>query len=109
LVGTIPSFIGELAAMQYMTFGINALSGSIPKELGNLTNLVSLGFSSNNFSGSLPSELGSLFKLEELCVSTNNLSLCSFFYEDILFCWTIQPNVFCYLYLSIAGSLTVLA
>jgi Leucine-rich repeat (LRR) protein len=54
--------------MQYMTFGINALSGPIPKELGNLTNLISLGFGSNNFSGSLPSELGNLFKLEELCV-----------------------------------------
>nr|XP_015634954.1 probable LRR receptor-like serine/threonine-protein kinase At1g56130 isoform X3 [Oryza sativa Japonica Group] len=74
LVGTIPSFIGELAAMQYMTFGINALSGSIPKELGNLTNLVSLGFSSNNFSGSLPSELGSLFKLEELFIDSAGLS-----------------------------------
>uniref|UniRef100_A0A0D9ZQQ1 non-specific serine/threonine protein kinase n=1 Tax=Oryza glumipatula TaxID=40148 RepID=A0A0D9ZQQ1_9ORYZ len=72
--GTIPSFIGELAAMQYMTFGINALSGSIPKELGNLTNLVSLGFSSNNFSGSLPSKLGSLFKLEELYIDSAGLS-----------------------------------
>lgn len=60
--------------MQYMTFGINALSGPVPKELGNLTNLVSLSISSNNFSGPLPSELGNLAKLEQLYIDSAGLS-----------------------------------
>uniref|UniRef100_A0A0E0KV86 non-specific serine/threonine protein kinase n=1 Tax=Oryza punctata TaxID=4537 RepID=A0A0E0KV86_ORYPU len=84
LTGPIPSFIGELTAMQYIltffsteharTFGTNALSGSIPRELGSLTNLISLGFGSNNFSGSLPSELGNLDKLEQLYIDSAGLN-----------------------------------
>ncbi|CAM0902812.1 unnamed protein product [Alopecurus aequalis] len=74
LTGPLPSFIGELINMQYMSFGINALSGPVPKELGNLTKLVSLSISGNNFSGSLPSELGNLVNLEQLYIDSAGLT-----------------------------------
>ncbi|KAM0825487.1 hypothetical protein ACQ4PT_069521 [Festuca glaucescens] len=74
LTGPLPSFMGELTNMQYMSLGINALSGPVPKELGNLTNLIVLSFSSNNFSGPLPSELGNLAKLEQLYIDSAGVS-----------------------------------
>ncbi|CAM0902819.1 unnamed protein product [Alopecurus aequalis] len=74
LTGPLPSFIGELINMQYMSFGINALSGPVPKELGNLTKLVSLSISSNNFSGPLPSELGNLANLQQLYIDSAGLT-----------------------------------
>ncbi|XP_030963974.1 probable LRR receptor-like serine/threonine-protein kinase At1g56140 [Quercus lobata] len=60
--------------MQYLSFGINALSRTLPKELGNLTELSSLSFSTNNFTGSLPSELGNLVKLQQLWASDTELT-----------------------------------
>jgi len=74
LTGPLPSFLGELAAMEYLSVDINALSGSVPKELGNLTNLISLGFGSNNLNGPLPSELGNLVNLEQLYIDSAGLS-----------------------------------
>ncbi|RCV35407.1 hypothetical protein SETIT_7G237500v2 [Setaria italica] len=74
LTGPIPSFLGELTALQYLNLAINALSGSVPKELGKLVNLVSLGISMNNLNGSLPPELGNMVKLEQLYIDSSGLS-----------------------------------
>nr|VDD24889.1 unnamed protein product [Brassica oleracea] len=49
--------------MEWLTFGINALSGPFPKEIGLLTNLKSLGVGVNNFSGSISAEIGNCTKL----------------------------------------------
>ncbi|XP_075646094.1 putative LRR receptor-like serine/threonine-protein kinase At1g56140 isoform X1 [Castanea sativa] len=74
LTGNLSTSIGKLYRMQYLSFGINALSGTLPKELGNLTELISLSFSTNNFTGSLPSDLGKLVKLEQLYIVSSGVS-----------------------------------
>ncbi|XP_063950644.1 probable LRR receptor-like serine/threonine-protein kinase At1g56140 isoform X2 [Daucus carota subsp. sativus] len=74
LTGPLSASIGNLASMQYLSFGMNSLSGELPKELRKLTDLRSLSLSSNNFSGPLPLELGSLTKLEQLYFSSSGLS-----------------------------------
>ncbi|KAM3684238.1 hypothetical protein ACJW31_11G029100 [Castanea mollissima] len=74
LTGNLSTSIGKLYRMQYLSFGINALSGTLPKELGNLTELISLSFSTNNFTGSLPSDLGKLVKLEQLYIVSSRVS-----------------------------------
>uniref|UniRef100_A0A1J3IVK9 non-specific serine/threonine protein kinase n=2 Tax=Noccaea caerulescens TaxID=107243 RepID=A0A1J3IVK9_NOCCA len=73
LTGSLPPAIGNLTRMQYMTFGINALSGPVPKEIGLLADLRSLGISSNNFSGSIPPEIGSCTKLQKLYIGSSGL------------------------------------
>ncbi|KEH24849.1 hypothetical protein MTR_6g007200 [Medicago truncatula] len=40
--GSLPSTIGILTRISYMSFGINALSEELPEELGNLTQLLAL-------------------------------------------------------------------
>ncbi|VAH50829.1 unnamed protein product [Triticum turgidum subsp. durum] len=60
--------------MQYMSFGINALSGPLPKELRNLTDLVSLYIDSAGFSGPLPSSLSKLTKMKTLWASDNDFT-----------------------------------
>ncbi|KAK4594660.1 hypothetical protein RGQ29_018378 [Quercus rubra] len=74
LTGNLSASIGKLYRMQYLSFGINALSGTLPKELGNLTDLLSLSFSTNNFTGSLPSDLGKLVKLQQLYFDSSGVS-----------------------------------
>ncbi|WZZ68575.1 hypothetical protein YC2023_079945 [Brassica napus] len=60
--------------MEWLTFGINALSGPIPKEIGLLRELKSLAVSSNNFSGSIPAEIGSCTKLQQIYIDSSGLS-----------------------------------
>ncbi|KAG5387673.1 hypothetical protein IGI04_029214 [Brassica rapa subsp. trilocularis] len=74
LTGSLPPAIGNLTRMQYMTFGINALSGPVPKEIGLLKDLRSLGISSNNFSGSIPPEIGSCTKLQKMYIGSSGLT-----------------------------------
>ncbi|KFK35534.1 hypothetical protein AALP_AA4G003100 [Arabis alpina] len=74
LSGSLPPAIGNLTRMQYMTFGINALSGPVPKEIGLLTDLRSLSLSSNNFSGSIPAEIGSCTKLQKMYIGSSGVS-----------------------------------
>ncbi|KAK3217836.1 hypothetical protein Dsin_011806 [Dipteronia sinensis] len=74
LTGPLSASIRNLTAMQYMSFGINALSGELPKELGMLTELLSLSVASNNFSGSLPLELGNLMKLQQLYIISSGVT-----------------------------------
>ncbi|KNA06468.1 hypothetical protein SOVF_180740 [Spinacia oleracea] len=54
--------------MEYLDFGINALSGPLPRELDLLTELILLGLSGNNFSSPLPSEIGNIRTLQQLVV-----------------------------------------
>ncbi|CAH2066548.1 unnamed protein product [Thlaspi arvense] len=74
LSGSLSPAIGNLTRMEWLTFGINALSGPVPKEIGLLTNLKLLSISSNNFSGSMPAEIGSCTKLEQIYIDSSGLS-----------------------------------
>ncbi|KAM3701043.1 hypothetical protein ACJW31_05G143400 [Castanea mollissima] len=71
--GPLPTFIGNLSALQYLSIPHNLFSGTIPKELGNLKELYMLSLASNNFSGTLPPELGNLVKLEQIFIDSCGL------------------------------------
>jgi len=74
LRGSIPSEIGLLSQLTFLSFNTNNLSGSIPSEIGQLTQLTWLGLMSNHLSGSIPSEIGQLDHLLALSFYDNNLS-----------------------------------
>ncbi|EFH70820.1 leucine-rich repeat family protein [Arabidopsis lyrata subsp. lyrata] len=74
LTGSLSPAIGNLTLMQWMTFGINALSGPVPKEIGRLTDLRSLSIGSNNFSGSIPAEIGNCTKLQQIYIGSSGLN-----------------------------------
>ena len=97
LAGTIPSALGNLASLQYLSLwqnkltgpippqlgtiqflsgidlGGNALSGSVPAALGNLQTLYRLNLGSNELTGTIPPELGNLRSLHYLSLRYNNL------------------------------------
>src|SRR5438105_4616827 len=74
LSGGIPSSLGNLANLQYLSLSSNQLSGSIPSSLGNLVNLQGLYLFQNQLSGSIPSSLGNLVNLYDLELYNNHLS-----------------------------------
>jgi hypothetical protein len=72
--GTLPTTLGNLEALEYLSLTRNCLTGSLPTELGRLTGMVSLEISYNSLVGSLPSDLGLLTKFQFLQLSGNCLS-----------------------------------
>ena len=74
LTGTLPSAIGNLASLKWLSLSHNQLSGSIPVEIGNLTDLRRLYLDSNSLSGAIPAEIGNLTRLHWLLLSSNSLS-----------------------------------
>ena len=76
LTGTIPSELGDLSSLEWLSLLGNQLSGYIPPELGDLSYLTGLHLSGNQLSGAIPAELGSLSNLGELYLSGNQLSGC---------------------------------
>ncbi|CAL5348621.1 unnamed protein product [Camellia sinensis] len=73
LYGTIPSHIGSLWRLTYLSLSLNNLSGTIPTEIGQLTNLRFLYLNRNPIGGSIPQQMGLLSSLNELGLYTNNL------------------------------------
>ena len=74
---SIPSELGNLAALKALNLINSQLIGPIPPELGNLLALETLDLRSNDLSGPIPPEIGNLSKLEKLDLSYNyNLSGC---------------------------------
>ena len=71
LRGTIPSELGDLTQLTYLSLLKNHISGPIPPELGKLTNLIHLDFDENQLSGPFPPELGNLVNLEFVWVKDN--------------------------------------
>nr|XP_011470945.1 PREDICTED: probable leucine-rich repeat receptor-like serine/threonine-protein kinase At3g14840 isoform X1 [Fragaria vesca subsp. vesca] len=72
--GSIPSYLGNITTLQYLSLETNRFSGTVPPELGNLVNLETLVLSANNLTGELPMSLTKLTKLIELRISSNNFS-----------------------------------
>ena len=73
LSGTIPTQLGDLAALTNLDLNGNRLSGEIPAELGQLSKLASLHLHDNRLQGRIPSELGQLSILGELYLHNNQL------------------------------------
>ena len=76
LSGPIPSALGNLDNLEFLSLRDNQLSGPIPSALGNLTNLERLSLWGNQLSGSIPSELGNLDNLRALSLGNNQFSGC---------------------------------
>ncbi len=66
LTGSIPSEVGNLTNLEYLSLGDNQLTGEIPPEIENLTKLTSLDLSRNGLTGEIPSEIGNLTSLTSL-------------------------------------------
>ncbi|KAK3035086.1 hypothetical protein RJ639_032588 [Escallonia herrerae] len=69
LSGYLPPSVGNLARMQYFSFGTNSFYGPLPSELGNLTKLEQLYFDSSGVSGDIPSTFANLQMLSILRIS----------------------------------------
>jgi len=76
LVGTLPTSIGGLSAIQHIWLYSNQLSGTLPPEIGNLSNLTHLSISNNQLTGSIPASYGNLSNLGFLALKNNQLSGC---------------------------------
>ncbi|MBN2103269.1 T9SS type A sorting domain-containing protein, partial [bacterium] len=74
LVGSIPSEIGWLTAVEEMYLQSNALEGNVPSEIGDLVNLKEISFDHNDLSGAIPASIGNLNKLEKLGFGYNRFS-----------------------------------
>ena len=71
--GQIPSSIGNLINLQWLSFGYNAFTGTFPDWLGNLKELEYLSLASNSINGTLPKSILNLRRLKVLDVQNNNL------------------------------------
>jgi RHS repeat-associated protein len=76
LTGVIPTSIGSLDKMEYLTLNRNFLSGEIPSEMGLLTSIKHINLDRNQLEGEIPVELGTLTTLTRLQLYSNNLSGC---------------------------------
>ena len=74
LTGEIPSELGNLANLYWLSLSGNELTGPIPSELGRLVNLGGLDLSGNQLTGAIPAELGDLAKLRLLNLANNQLN-----------------------------------
>lgn len=74
LFGSVPSGIGELTALTFLSGVENFLNMTLPTELGLLTDLVELDLSLNFNTGPIPTEIGSLQRLQTMRLSNNVFS-----------------------------------
>ncbi|CAA7387879.1 unnamed protein product [Spirodela intermedia] len=74
LTGRIPPTIGDLSNLTVLDLSGNALTGSIPATLGSLAGLTFLELSGNFLAGPIPPEIGKLSKLVTLRASNNSLA-----------------------------------
>jgi hypothetical protein len=71
LMGTIPSTLGRLMQLTELYLSTNQLTGTIPSTLGNLVNLTDLSLLENLLTGTIPSTLGNLTQLTYLDLGSN--------------------------------------
>ena len=74
IYGSLPSSIGNFAALQYLDLSSSKLTGPIPSSIGDLTNLKVLDLASNHLTGQIPSSIGDLINLEGLSLYSNRLT-----------------------------------
>ncbi|OVA02665.1 Protein kinase domain [Macleaya cordata] len=74
ITGNLPSEVGNLKNLLYLSLSDNKLSGGIPSSLENCLGLNRLFLDGNLFEGIIPPSLKSLKGVQELDLSRNNLS-----------------------------------
>ena len=73
LSGIIPTALGSLASLRYLSLGGMGLNGTIPAILDNLLSLRALDLGGNFLNGTIPTALGSLRALQILSLEFNAL------------------------------------
>uniref|UniRef100_A0A2N9ICK1 non-specific serine/threonine protein kinase n=1 Tax=Fagus sylvatica TaxID=28930 RepID=A0A2N9ICK1_FAGSY len=74
ITGSIPTSLGHLTKVIFLSLSLNQINGSILPEIGNLKNLKSLCLDHNNLTGPIPSSLGHLTDLEVMVLSSNQIN-----------------------------------
>ena len=74
LSGNIPTSIGKLTNLGYLTMWDNNLTGNIPSSFGNLVNLSICALEINQLSGNIPSSFGKLVNLISIELGSNKLT-----------------------------------
>jgi len=75
LTGTIPSALGSIQTLIYLTLNLNpGLTGTLPSELGQLQMLINLTLNNCGLEGSLPKELGMLHELQNVSLNGNRFN-----------------------------------
>jgi YVTN family beta-propeller protein len=74
LVGTLPTELGDLTALEILDLGANAIGGGIPGPMGLMTSLRELHLYENDLTGSIPAALGSATSLTTVNLYSNNLT-----------------------------------
>ena len=74
LVGSLPSSIGDLTALNVLYLDGNGLTGGIPSSLGTITGLNSINLQLNQLTGSVPASFANLTGLSLFLLGHNQLS-----------------------------------
>ena len=74
LNGSLPTNIGDLTELTYLSLSFNKLTGNIPTTITNLVKLNYLGLTNNQLEGSIPIQIGLLTNLTQLHSNQNQLS-----------------------------------
>ncbi|XP_041027313.1 probable LRR receptor-like serine/threonine-protein kinase At1g07650 [Juglans microcarpa x Juglans regia] len=74
LSGRIPSYLGNITTLRYLSIENNQFFGTVPPEIGKLVNLENLILNANFLTGELPVNLTYLTNLTELRISSNNFT-----------------------------------
>ena len=73
LLGSIPSEIRGLSALQSLDLSGNTLTGSLPTTIGQLGSLVGLYLTENFLTGTIPTTITSVTTLQEIFLDVNQL------------------------------------
>ncbi|CAB9511418.1 leucine rich repeat [Seminavis robusta] len=73
LTGTIPTEIGLLSNLTYLSLAFNGFSGEIPSQIGFLTDVAIVNLYFSSFTGTIPTEIGQLSAVDFL-----GLNSCTF-------------------------------
>ncbi|KAF4350002.1 hypothetical protein F8388_017580, partial [Cannabis sativa] len=74
LYGPIPSSIGKLSQLNFISLDYNSFAGYIPSSFQNLTLLSTMSLQKNHISGHIPSWFGNLTELTSIFLTSNNLT-----------------------------------
>eukprot|EP00934_Nitzschia_sp_Nitz4_P003053 Nitzschia sp. Nitz4//scaffold249_size28687//7235//8690//NITZ4_008116-RA/size28687-snap-gene-0.2-mRNA-1//1//CDS//3329544014//3043//frame0 len=98
IMGTIPTSIGNLNKLEYLSLKDNQLTGTIPDTLFDLTSLVSLDLGANSLEGPVTDSIGSLILLTVLRLEENHfvgeVPIKGLYDMENLAALTIQDNLF---------------
>ncbi|CAB9513970.1 Leucine Rich Repeat [Seminavis robusta] len=73
LSGTIPTEIGLMSNLTYLSLSYNGFSGEIPSQIGLLTDVINVNLYVSSFTGTIPTEIGQLSSADYL-----GFSFCAF-------------------------------